>query len=301
VWAPIANGLGQRLDDPAGEQAGMAGLLPARLDHREFVAAEPGDQLVTAHRGAQPLRRRDQQGVAGGVAVLLVDRLEAGQVDAEHRDRFEGLGGLGDGLAETLGEDGAVGQAGQRVVEGEVGDPLRRFLALGNVAHREDPQLRPAPGERAKQQLDLAALAVGAKQPAFGRRRVRRRREGAEIDVDEQVGKALGRVADAVEAGEPEEAPVGVDDSFAVDHHQPLDRGVGEGAQPVRLLDRVAGELAVEQHRQEADGEDRRSRRRHGQGQELRVDDPERAQAASRQTVPAMSTRRRSCLPVIAL
>ena len=88
VWPPIANGSRSAVEDPLGEQVGMAGLAAALLDDRELVAAEPRDQLVAAGHRAKPLRDLDQQFVAGRVAVKVVDRLEAVEVDAEHRHRL---------------------------------------------------------------------------------------------------------------------------------------------------------------------------------------------------------------------
>ena len=77
------------LDDPLGEQAGMAsGWLPPCLDHRELVAAEPGDQLVAAHHRAQPCATSISSSSPAGMAVNVVDRLEAVEVDAQHRDRL---------------------------------------------------------------------------------------------------------------------------------------------------------------------------------------------------------------------
>src|SRR5204862_431258 len=56
---------GQRVQQPAGgPQPGAGG---DRLDqHRELVAAEPGDHVVRADGGGQPLGQPDQQPVAGG-------------------------------------------------------------------------------------------------------------------------------------------------------------------------------------------------------------------------------------------
>ena len=55
--------------------------------HAELVAAPPSDEVVCAYglrdRGARP----PQVLVAGGVAVAVVDRLEAVEVDGEHGGR----------------------------------------------------------------------------------------------------------------------------------------------------------------------------------------------------------------------
>ena len=163
----------------------MGRLAAALLDDGELVAAEAGDQLVAADHRAQPVGDLDQQLVAGRMAVNVVDRLEAVEVDAEDGERLAGVGGAGDGAGEMVVEHRPVGQAGQRVVIGEVGDPRRRFLALGDVADGEHLPLRAAPVQRAQQHLDVAFAAGGAGQPAFGG--ARRRRAGR--------GRAAGRRA----------------------------------------------------------------------------------------------------------
>ena len=147
----------------------MAGLAAALLDDGEFVAAEPRHQLVAARHRAQPLRDLDQQLVAGGMAVNVVDRLEAVEVDAQHRERLVHARPPCSTLAgEMIGEDRAVGQAGQRIVIGEMGDPRGGFLALADVAHRQHAARRAAPVHRPLQHLDVALAPAGADQPAFG-------------------------------------------------------------------------------------------------------------------------------------
>ena len=238
---PIANGSASASRIRCGEQAGMIGLLAAGLDDGELVAAEPGDQLVAAHRRPEPLRRRDQQGVAGRVAVNVVDRLEAVEVDAQDRDR---LGRIRRPWRRS-GRDG-------RRRPTRLGRPVRaswkarwaiRSAAslrseMSRTARIRSSAPRQASGRRSSSTSRLSPSARSSRHSTGGASGAIERR--AEIDLDEQVGEPLGRVADAVEAGEPQEAAVGVDDPLAVDHHQPLDRGVGEGAEPPRLLDRVA-------------------------------------------------------------
>ena len=53
--------------------------------HHELVAAQARDGVLGAHRGAQALGDRAQHRVAGEVAERIVDRLEAVEVDEEHR------------------------------------------------------------------------------------------------------------------------------------------------------------------------------------------------------------------------
>ena len=73
----------------------------------EFVAAQPGHEVMGRHRVQQPLRHPLQQGVADVVAEGVVDRLEIVEVDEQQRQRP----GVGPGQpgGEPLGEEQAVG------------------------------------------------------------------------------------------------------------------------------------------------------------------------------------------------
>src|SRR5215211_7965739 len=51
--------------------------------HRELVAAQPGDRVAAADAGLQPLADGDQHRVPGRVAEAVVQRLEPVQVDVE--------------------------------------------------------------------------------------------------------------------------------------------------------------------------------------------------------------------------
>ena len=52
--------------------------------HGEFVAAEPGDAMPPAGGAREAVGDRAEHGVAGGVAVDVVDRLEPVEIDEEH-------------------------------------------------------------------------------------------------------------------------------------------------------------------------------------------------------------------------
>ena len=91
--------------------------------HQELVAADPRQRVGGAQFVADPLGELDQQGVADGVAVIVVDVLEI--VDVEKRQRETGLGlqqAVGAGL-----DHGAVRQPGQFV---EIGALEQRLLDL---------------------------------------------------------------------------------------------------------------------------------------------------------------------------
>ena len=102
-------------------------------DDRELVAAHPADMAAIADFLDQPLRDALQHRVALGVAERVVDRLEA--VEIEEHDRAGHIARLRrrQRLAEQLPDPAAIGQAGQHVHIGEVGQPLLGLANLGDV------------------------------------------------------------------------------------------------------------------------------------------------------------------------
>ena len=72
------------------------------------------------------------------MAQRVVDLLEAVEIEQEHRDHATFAAGAGQGLAQPVEQQGAVGQAGQRVVQGQAPDPLLGRLALGQVLEHRD-------------------------------------------------------------------------------------------------------------------------------------------------------------------
>ena len=99
-----------------------------------------GDHLAAARRAAQATGDRGEELVAGGVAEAVVDELEVVEVDEEDGERRYARRLAADGRLEALLEADSVGEAGQRVVVGDVpelalgvGERLGRLLSLGDV------------------------------------------------------------------------------------------------------------------------------------------------------------------------
>jgi hypothetical protein len=72
------------------------------------------------------------------VAEAVVDLLEPVQVEEEDGHRPGLAFGPPQGVVDPVLEQGPVGQAGQRVVEGLVGELVLQLTALGDVAGVED-------------------------------------------------------------------------------------------------------------------------------------------------------------------
>src|SRR3569832_2381860 len=85
-------------------------------DRDELVASLPADQVAAAHRAAQPARHFLEHLVAGSVAVGVVDRLEAVQVEKQHGGLAIVAPGRAEQMQAELIDQSAVRQAGERVV-----------------------------------------------------------------------------------------------------------------------------------------------------------------------------------------
>ena len=106
--------------------------------HRELVAAEPGDDVLRPHARAQPVGDVEQQPVAGIVPEAVVHQLEAVDVEEEHGDGAARIGRGRERAVESGEEARAVRQAGERVVVGAVRELGLDALAFGDVAHVAD-------------------------------------------------------------------------------------------------------------------------------------------------------------------
>ena len=90
---PERHGLAQRLGQAVGEQVGQR-LLGGRFDeHDELVAAETTDGVLLARRALQAFPDDPQQVVSGGVAEVVVDVLEAVDVDEQRAGYHPRLAG----------------------------------------------------------------------------------------------------------------------------------------------------------------------------------------------------------------
>ena len=82
---------------------------------RELVAAEAADRVHRPQRLAQQLDQPHEHGVAGGVALAVVDRLEVVEVEHGERERPARARRLGQLRLQALVEPAAVERAGERV------------------------------------------------------------------------------------------------------------------------------------------------------------------------------------------
>ena len=170
-WPASCTGLANTSSSFSASRAGRGRLVPAGLHDDELVAAETGGELGVRQERGDARGGRLEQLVAGGVAVQVVDLLEAVEVDDHDRQLAVARLHGGDAVLEVVLERGAVGQAGQRVEMGEIEDALLGGAALAQVADRIDAAHRAVrmriadddlDGDRAfvRQHLRLEAVEV---------------------------------------------------------------------------------------------------------------------------------------------
>ena len=92
----------------------------AEDERGELVAAEPGRGVPGPHRLLEPVGGLDSSSSPAWWPTRVVDRLEAVEVDEEHGGAGVAGPAAGERLPDPLGEQGAVGQVGERVVLGVV-------------------------------------------------------------------------------------------------------------------------------------------------------------------------------------
>ena len=109
------DGCGQRCVHPLGHHAGLDWCC-AGEDGGELVAAEAAQQVVVAHGGGQAGGNVDEERVADGMSVPVVDDLESVEIDHQQGDRC-GIGSREHAGAVLL-QVPTVGQGGERVGAG---------------------------------------------------------------------------------------------------------------------------------------------------------------------------------------
>ena len=158
----------QRLQHLLAHSLGVLGPGQVRQDDDELVAAQADHRVRITHAGLEPERGLHQHAVAVGMTIGVVQRLEAVQVHVQQAHGGVVAPGAAQGLLQPVGEELAVGQSGQRVVQGHVPHALLAGLERADVlgvdhhvaaGHARDPHAAPA----------LPAVAVLEGEHAFGR------------------------------------------------------------------------------------------------------------------------------------
>ena len=171
VGAADAERLGQRGEQPVGGRRGPAGVGAVLEQDGELVAAEAGDGVA----GPQHPRSRSATATSSSSpAAWPAPSLTALKSSRSTNSTATGVAspvGAGQGVLEPVGEQGAVGQAGQGVVEGVVLELRLELLLRGDVAGRDDDRPDVGIGQQVGvDALHVAVAAVPVTQPQLGGR-----------------------------------------------------------------------------------------------------------------------------------
>ena len=188
-----SNGRVERFAQAIRHPAGIVDGVEVLAQDGELVPADARDRVGGARGAAHALRGLPQQLVAGGVPEVVVDALEAIEVDEQHGDPLLGAARALDRVLEPVEEQHAIREARERVVERPLAEPLGGLLLLadvldlrdevrrrpGLIAHERDAQENPdvAPVGVQVALLERVRLALPREQalaPRRGRRRGRR-------------------------------------------------------------------------------------------------------------------------------
>jgi hypothetical protein len=150
--------LAQRLGQAVGEGVGCRFVGAGLDEHDELVSAKSPDGVLVAHGGLQTFPCDLQQSISGGVPEVVVDVLEAVDVDVQGTGDRSGLAcGAGEHLRGAVEHERAVGEAGERVVQRQMGE------LAGLLAHER--QRSRSPGRQDEhQQAEQSAQQSAAEQ-----------------------------------------------------------------------------------------------------------------------------------------
>ena len=185
-------------DDAVGDAADVLGVADVVQQHGELVAAQARGEVAGLERAEQASGDRLQQLVADRVPERVVDRLEV--VEIQEEDRVVAPA-RGQQLAEPIEEERAVGQAGQRVVEGLVLEAALELAQLGDEVLEAVVLQRDARvvGQRAEEGEVVAVeaahrAAVGDEEGADDARLARERGEHGALHAAAGQGRVEQRI-----------------------------------------------------------------------------------------------------------
>ena len=131
---PIRCRVVQGAADAPCEVLCVGGIVERIDDHDELVAAHPRRGVGRADEACDAGCDVDEETVAGGMPVGVVDGLEAIEVDEAQTDPVPTVAAARQGLREVTVEESPVGKTGELVVVGLSGELLRELFAFGGVA-----------------------------------------------------------------------------------------------------------------------------------------------------------------------
>lgn len=131
-------GLAQGVHDLGRQGLGVAGFARSLDEDGELVAAEPRRGVGEPQDRGETAGDGDEELVADGVPHGVVDDLEVVEVDEEHAGQGGFAAAPEQGPLDPLEEEDPVGEPGEGVVEGPVGQLAFQFPLLRHVTEGED-------------------------------------------------------------------------------------------------------------------------------------------------------------------
>ena len=122
-------GLREHAGDAPGKRLCVLRVIARCLQSEKLVAALAGQKLAGTQHPPHPVGDLDQQEIAGAMAEQIVDVLEAVEIDRKRGELVGFFMGLGGVERQPFVEGDAVRQAGHRIVERELMDPVGRIRA----------------------------------------------------------------------------------------------------------------------------------------------------------------------------
>ncbi len=123
---------------PGRHRRRTLGPLQPILHQRELVATQPRPGVACPGQDCDAGCHRAQESIADGMPERIIDLLEVVEIEQHDAYLLAASCGARNCLSEPVVEQGAVRQAGQRVVQGEMAHLLLGRLALGDVHGHPD-------------------------------------------------------------------------------------------------------------------------------------------------------------------
>lgn len=117
-------------DDFLGDALGVFDLVHRRQQDRKFVTAQARHNILFTQLGTDARSHGHQHRITGGMAIGVVDVLEAVAVEKQHGGLVPGFVERAQSARQPRLEARAVGQVGQRIVAGLMGQGLIFVLQM---------------------------------------------------------------------------------------------------------------------------------------------------------------------------
>ena len=127
-----------------GNFGGSGFVRPSGDQHGERIAVDARQSVFRGNQCLEALRQCREHGVCRGVAETFIYGFEPVQIRQNKRDTLVTSLGAQAGAMQPVCEERAVGQTGQRIVQGFAHQTCLLFAALGDILYGADASTRGA-------------------------------------------------------------------------------------------------------------------------------------------------------------